>query len=190
MRTILISIILFTMSLHGFAQFKYEKESRANKKDVPAYAVNFVDSLNFSSKVKWYKEIGYNTVSFEAKTKYKGKRYSIEFSEDGAFEDIEIEIKSNEIPSETLNKVSIILSENYSEYSIEKIQAQYSGDARIILEYFKNKGSKAEVTINYEIVVASKVDGSFKMFEYLFTKEGEFLHKKAITIKATDNIEY
>jgi hypothetical protein len=190
MRTILILMFLFTLSLSGFAQFKYEKESRVNKRDVPAFARNFVDSLNFSSKVKWYKEIGFSTVSFEAKTRHKGKRYSVEFSEAGSFEDIEIEIKPNEIPSEVYNEISNYLTHKHINYSIEKIQIQYSGDANGILDYFNNIGSGSDLVTNYEIVVTGKMDGTFKMIEYLFSKDGSLLQMTPITSDRTDNIEY
>jgi hypothetical protein len=190
MRTNFILIMLFALSVHGFAQYKYEKESRVKKSDVPANAISFVDSISFSSSVKWYKEIGFNTISYEAKTKYKSKKHSIEFSDDGSFEDIEIEIESNEIPSETFNIISKYLSEKHNKYSIEKIQIQFSGNKNLILEYLQNTRTSIGIVTNYEIVISGKVDGSFTMLEYLFSKNGEFIQKTQITLNRTENIEY
>jgi hypothetical protein len=190
MRTILVIILLFTLSLSGFAQFKYEKESRVKANDVPSDIRNFVDSFNFSSKVKWYKETGFSNVSFEAKTMFEGKRYSIEFSEAGVFEDIEIEIKSTEMPSEIFTKISEYFSQNHSAYSIEKIQIQYTGDINMILESFKKKWSDNNLVTNYEIVLATKLDGTFTRIEYLFSENGSLLQMTPITTERTDNIEY
>jgi hypothetical protein len=190
MKPNLILIMLFTFSLQACAQFKYEKESRVKENDVPTNAIKYVDSINFNSRVKWYKEIGLNTTSFEAKTKYKGKKYSIEFSEDGSFEDIEMEIKSNEIAAETFKIISKYLSENHDKYSIEKIQIQYSGNKNLILEYLQNNNENIGFETRYEIVISSKVDGSFTMLEYLFSKNGKFIQKTQITLNRTDNIEY
>lgn len=183
-------MMLCALSVQGFAQIKYEKESRVRKSDVPEDARNFVDSINFNSTVKWYKEVGFNTISYEAKTKYKSKIYSIEFSGDGTFEDIEVEIKSNEIPSEAFNNISKYLSEKHTKYSIEKIQIQYSGNKNLIMEYLHSKSAGNGFVTKFEIVISGKADGSFTMLEYLFSKNGEFIQKAQITLIRTDNIEY
>jgi hypothetical protein len=190
MRVIIILILILTASLHGYAQYKYEKEYRVKQENVPALAVNYLDSLNFKSKVKWYKEIGINSNSFEAKTKYKGKKYSVEFSEEGFFEDIEIEIELSEIPSLTLNSISKYLAENYSKYKIEKVQVQYSGNKNLVFDFLLYQNINDELIINYEIILSSKIDGAFKMFEFLFSNSGNFIQKKEFVLKRTDNIEY
>lgn len=190
MRPIVVLLTLFTFYLQGFAQVKYEKETRLKNKDVPARAKNFVDSMHFKSNVKWYKETGFSTSSFEAKTKFDDKSYSIEFSEDGSFEDIEIEIESNEMPSETSDNVSRYLSEKHPGYSIKKIQIQYSGNPKVVLDYFRNKKSDIGLVTNFEIVISCKLDGSFTMIEYLFSGNGEFIKKAPIVLQRSDNIEF
>lgn len=190
MKIIIILIMLFTSSLQGYTQYKYEKESRIRKSNVPANAINFVDSVNFNSKVKWYRETGLKSISFEAKTKYKGKDYSIEFSEDGSFEDVEIKIESSEVPSTTFDIISKYLSEQHSRYTIEKVQVQYSGNKKSVLEFLQNKSTNVNFVINYELKISSKVEGSFKMFEYLFSENGKFIQKSQIILRRTDNIEF
>jgi hypothetical protein len=182
--------MLFTFCLEGFAQVKYEKESRLKNRDVPAMAKNFVDSMHFDTNVKWYKETGFSASSIEAKTKFNGKSYSIEFSEDGSFEDIEIEIVSNDLPSETFDIVSRYLSERHPGHAIEKIQVQYSGNPTVVLDYFQNKKSDNGLVINFEVVISCKLDGSFTMIEYLFSWNGEFIKKAPIVLQRSDNIEF
>ena len=87
-RFVLVLSSILLIAFHGFSQAKYEKEFRIKEKYVPSVALNFVDSMTFDSKVKWYKEIGLNRITIEAKAKYKKERYSIEFFENGVFKDV------------------------------------------------------------------------------------------------------
>lgn len=190
MRFFFIFIVLACTALTGFAQYKYEKEIGIGKKDIPPKALSFIDSLQINSKIKWYKEIGQDKISFEAKAKHKGKKTSIEFSDIGTFEDIEIEIKPKEINTDTHAKISQYLASQYAKYSIEKVQIQYSGDPNAILDYFIKGGSISSITIRFEIVISTKVDGSFARFEYLFSENGELIQKWLIPAKMNDNIEY
>lgn len=183
-------IMLIAIATNGFAQFKYEKEYRIHKRDVPESALSFVESIGFDSKVRWYKEIGYDRVSFEAKTKHRGKRYSVEFSSDGIFEDIEIEITASEIPGETFARINEYLTAEFQSYSFEKIQIQYTGDPDQVLAYFKDMTDRSEVTVNYELVISTRMDNSFVRFEILFSDEGAFIQKSQIVLKNADNIIY
>ena len=185
MRTFIFIISLIYISTHGFTQTKFEKESRVKINDVPTVAVEYVNTFNFQSKVKWYKETCINSISFEAKTKHNGNNYSIEFSEDGSFEDIEIEIKSKEISPEFFKIISNYLTERHKKYSIKKIQIQYIGEKSLISDFIKNQNKRAEIQVNYEIVISSKEEGSFKMFEYLFSEKGDFIKRAQIELKRT-----
>jgi len=140
--------------------------------------------------VKWYRETGYSTISFEAKTKHKGKRISVEFSENGTFEDIEIEIRTDEIPRNAFSKVSDYLLASHEKYKIDKIQIQYSGEPNIVLNYFLTIEVAGDLVINYEVVINTKAEGAFARFEYLFDKDGEFIQKRRIKLSMTDNIEF
>lgn len=185
-----ILILLISFASNGFAQFKYEKEYRIQKRDVPEKAFAFVESMEFDSKVKWFKETGYDRISFEAKTKRDGRKYSIEFSADGIFEDIEIEIETSEIPEDTYNKITECLTAEYQQYSFEKIQVQYTGDPDQVLAFISSKAKSSEITVNYEIVIATRINKSFVRFELLFSHEGDFIRKSEIVLKNADNIIY
>ncbi|MCB0628439.1 MAG: hypothetical protein KDC80_01360 [Saprospiraceae bacterium] len=185
---VLISIIAFTHP--GFAQTKYEQEIRIRQIEVPKKAGDFVDGMQLTRKIKWYKEIGHLRTSFEAKTKYKGKRLSIEFSGNGNFEDLEVEIHTNEIPPDTYKNISEYLSGTLGKYVIEKIQIQYRGDPKSIRRYTQHLGSDGDLIIHYEVEVAAKMDGSFVKFEYLFNEDGAFVKQSRIIQKVTDNIVY
>ena len=190
-RFVLVLSSILLIAFHGFSQAKYEKEFRIKEKYVPSVALNFVDSMTFDSKVKWYKEIGLNRITIEAKAKYKKERYSIEFFENGVFKDVEIEIKPYKIPYSTFSKISGFLSQRHKKYKIEKVQIQYSGDRNLVLMFLReNRNNSEGITISYEVVISTKMDGNYLMLEYLFSETGEYLQSNEIISRRNDTIDY
>lgn len=188
-RIILIStFLLFQQFLT--AQKKYESESRIDKKVVPKSAVQFIEQLNFSSKIKWFKETGLTSYSFEGKTKYKGKKYSIEFDSIGQLEDVEIEVSKKEMNSSVLSKIDTYLKKDLSKYRIRKIQIQYSGNIDLVRKKIQINEHSQDLKTCYELVVSAKVNNKFQKFEYLFSDSGEFILRKTIVLVNTDNLEY
>ena len=186
----ILLLLLSSATLEAFSQQKYEKEVRIKESEVPEDALEFVNSLEISSKIKWYKEQGLDRTSFEAKTKYKGERLSIEFSENGTFEDLEVQKEIEMVESDAYEELTRHFQSELPRYSVKKIQFQYLGDEDDVLEFFLDGELEDDVELNYEIVIATKVDGSFTMFEYLFDEDGEFIRKSKIILKMSDNIEY
>ena len=183
-------ICLIFISVSGYSQIKFEKEERIKQDDAPTNAVSFVDAMHLSGKIKWFKEIGYNKISYEAKTKHKGKRLSIEFSKDGTFEDVEIEIKTTTIEETTFNAISDYLLGAHAKFKVNKVQIQYSGDTNHILNYFLSEEDTKVLIINYEMVITTKTNGAFAQYEYLFNKNGVLIQKSRITSRMTDNLEF
>lgn len=189
MRYLLI-VAIISCWFHSNAQQKFEKEVRIDASEVPEKAVGFVEQLQLSKKIKWYKETGFNTTSYEAKTRHNGKRLSIEFSIDGTFEDVEIITNEKSIPATSLTKIKEHLGEKHAKYRFDKIQTQYIGSSQQIKMFIKDLKPGSALTINYEIVISTKVDGAFVLFEYLFDSSGTFLSRARVVQKMTDNIEY
>jgi hypothetical protein len=185
-----ILFMLLLIASNAFAQYKFEKENRIRKADVPEEASSFVDAMAFDSKVKWFEEIGYDKTSYEAKTKRDGKKFSIEFSAEGVFEDVEIEIETNGIPKNTYSRITDYLSTEFQKYSFEKVQIQYTGDPDQVLAYFSSEATQSALTVNYEIVISTRIENSYVRFELLFSEEGNFIKKSKIVSKNVDNIIY
>lgn len=182
--------VLFLFSLKGYSQPKYEKELRISALAVPLSAKSFVDSFSFDKKIKWYKEIGIDQVSYEAKTRYKGENYSIEFSEDGSFKDVEIKISANKIPADVFSGIHAFLTQKHKNFKLERIQIQYEGDRNAVLAYLQKKTGKEKVAIGFEIVLSTKTGGEFQTLEYFFSETGEFIRMYHIILSKTDHIEY
>ncbi|NND34016.1 MAG: hypothetical protein HKN76_15615 [Saprospiraceae bacterium] len=187
----LVGFIL--LSLHvtiAAGQTKFEKELRIRGEVVPRGALTFIDSIPIKNKVKWYKEIGINRTSIEAKTRFKGQRYSIEFSQDGKLEDVEIQIKWKNLPDEARSNITTHLKSIYSRYTIDRIQIQYTGKTTSILAKLRDGKSSEAITTNYELVIAVKVSKTHKLYEYLFSESGRFLQSVEIMTQNVDNIEF
>lgn len=189
MKTILMLVGLLVFSNMGFAQFKYEKETRIRRGSVPENALNMIDAMNFSRKVRWFKETGFEKISIEAKTKHLGKRYSIKFSENGNFEDAEIEIKTADIPAETFERINEYLVSELGRFSIQKVQIQYTGNQNDVLSYLQNGLKTKGITTKFEVVVSTKTLQTFVQYEYLFSESGIFISRSQIVMRRSDNIE-
>lgn len=190
MKKILFFILTFTFASSGYSQVKYERERSIPQNQVPEAALLFVKELNFNSRVKWYKETSIEKISYEAKTRFNGKRHSVEFARDGSFEDIEIEIRQAEIPSPALKAILEQLNASYQKYKIEKIQVQYSGPPKEVIAFFNNQQPHPDIITRYEIVISTRVQDTYSMFELLFSEQGEILKTSRIILKNTDNIIY
>lgn len=184
---LLFGLLLIQFS---FSQEKYEREIRKSENDIPKKAVDFINTLNFNSKIKWYKEFGLNSASFEAKTKLNGRKYSIEFDSIGNLEDAEIIIKEAQIQDLIFRKIKSRLKTDKNKFKIGKIQIQYSGNNKSVKQKILNNENNAKLITRYEIIVTAKVNKKFQKFEYLFSDSGEFIQSKIIILKNTDNLEY
>jgi hypothetical protein len=187
--TILITLLLVG-NTHIIAQQKYEREVRIQTEDVHPDALQFINNTPINTKIKWYREIGLDTTSIEAKTKYNGQRYSIEFSENGILEDIEVEIKTRDLEETIFNSLKKTIENTYGNFKLEKIQLQYTGNPELLKSVFNTNPVPDAITIKYELVISSKESGTFKQFELLFNEALELVSTTEIITKNNINIEY
>jgi|SRR5690606_13810611 len=173
-----------------FSQEKYEKESRLKQDDVPYSALNFIDSLSLKNKVKWYLEEGIESKSVEAKFKRNGKKYSVEFDTFGNIEDVEIEMKWDDLQGPLKKPISTRLNEDCIKHKIVKTQIQYTGN-RVAL-FLKLLGGEpiGNLTVKYEIVVKCRSEKNTELFEYLFTDKGQLISASTIVFKTSNHLEY
>lgn len=183
--TILFSLTVLSVS---FSQQKFEKESRISDKNVPETAKQLVNQITPNCTIKWYKEENLNSQSIEAKTKYQNKKYSIEFNLDGTLQDVEVQQKATHIKTSVLKSITTYLKTNYLKHKLKKIQVQYVGTSKQIVNYFNNNLN--HITINYEIVVKVKTENGKQLLEILFDSEGNMLKSDVIIFRNTDNLEF
>lgn len=189
-KLLLFTSLLILWNQPGTAQNKYEREFRIKEKEVPEYALQFLEAMHLSRKIKWYKEEGLSEETIEAKTKHRGCKYSIEFDLKGEIEDIEKVIKWKDIPPSTRSKIDHFINENHQKVRKDRIQVQFTGKREDLVQLISNKKIIKALQIKYEIVLKAKTNNKYEDIEYLFSDDGS-LEKKAIIIsKNTDNLEY
>ncbi len=103
---------------------------------------------------------------------------------------MEIEISAEDIPSGVNQKIQDFLYSEFGRYAIEKVQLQLSGNKELIRDQFRYRSDLLGVEVHYEIVISTRLEGSFVMFEYLFSETGTYVSRARIVEKSTDNIIY
>jgi len=189
----LLALLLLFFVTTGWAQNKYEREFRIKKSQFPENAYAYLtNELENASRIRYYKEIDSNKVSFEVKFKKDRLFYSIEFDSAGELEDVEILIKEVDIPKSSFEAIDAYLEKNFSKYRIRKIQQQYS---RVAFGSITNTLKKAfqnliDPKINYELIVGGKTDGNYQDYEILFDAEGNFISLRKSLPANYDHVLY
>ena len=187
------TIVLFILILVSFqiAAQKKEHEQRVDKDSVPEKALKFVEQIKIDMKhPRWYKENTSGKRSYEIKFVYDHQLHSVEFNEVGLIEDIEVMIKKRKLKPEVLRTINNSLDEIYDKYKIVKIQKQFSSEKEDDLIKILNQGISEDVVVKYEIEFEAKQNGSWKMYEGTFTKDGRLESKREIVIRSTENLNY
>lgn len=193
LKLICLLLLMFPYSQVITCQTKYEKEERIKISDLPKMTLSILETLPENCKrIKYYKETDNEKVSYEIKFKFKKQSYSIEFSENGFLEDIEIIIKFKNIENLIGTQIKKHLNQSYTKYKFTKIQEQY-------IYYPKNDTSefihnvmfkKQKIKPNYEIIAEVKNGKQHKIKEFLFDENGEFLNYRILDPTSYEHVLY
>lgn len=176
-----------------FSQNKYEREFRIRKSQFPEKALTYIsEKLEDAKRIRFYKETDSAKTSYEAKFKKERLWYSVEFSEEGDLEDIEILIKPVDIPNAVFSKIENYLATHFTKHRIRRLQQQYpitKGEApeTTVKNAFQNLMLPS---INYELIVSGKNEKVFEQFEILFNAEGDFVSQRKSLPPNYDHVLY
>jgi len=185
------SLLLFFISASGLlAQEKFEKEYRLKTETVPLLARQFVDSLPFNRRIKWYAEVSELGKTVEAKTKFERRRYSVEFDSAGKLLDVEIGISFEDIPEKVQAEIMRNLAAEFEKFSLKKIQEQLTGTRENLLAHLAQGQGKTGLTTRYELIVKGSKDGEKHEFEFTFSAQGQQEKKAKLVFRNTDNLQY
>ena len=182
-KIILLLVFAFAKADNIIAQqdnnTKVEQEERIDITYFPIQARDMVFTLSKArKKIKYYKETDGSLITYEAKFKLNGHKYSIECDQKGILIDIEVLIKKKEIASSVLNIITNNLKEISNRFKVEKIQKQFVINHQDSLS-ISNRLESNDFD-NYEMIVAFKKDNKIYRKEILFSKEGELLKQRSV----------
>jgi hypothetical protein len=172
------------------AQVKTERETRVSRRNVPEQAREFInETFEGFKRVRWYFEESNEGNSYEAKFRWQRKQYSVKFDTTGKLVDIEWIIAFEEIPETAKENIMGYLNQNFTSFRILKIQKQLLGDEDD-LEDFIDEDEYDDVTINYEFEIQGKTPDENKLWEILFSSEGEVLLRREINLPDNFNLDF
>ena len=183
-------LLLLLLPLASFGQTKVEQETSVAAAEVPEQAVDWVNKAYPEKKrLKWYKEISNEGASYEAKLKYCGRWHSVEFSEEGQLEDVEIDHKLDELPNAFQDILQQYLQDNYQRHRVYKVQVQLSGNSQLVAEAIQ-AGKLPQLTVRYELEYFGRVQGEDETWEGLFTEDGKPLQQRKIKQSTNANLVF
>ena len=194
-RLVLFSALFF-LSSFTVAQVKYEKEERIPIDDLPSVVQALLPQLQFNAKrIRYYREFDGDKESYEVKFQKHGTHFSIEFSQDGSLEDIEMLIKKSDLPSSVMTS----LNDTFPRCKLTRIQKQFvhpkdadpANTLRIVLsDHHDALNHKLIDEANYEIEAQCVTKNGLQKKELLFSSGGKLLSTRTIIAEADDHIIY
>ncbi len=129
----------------------------------------------------WVKEINFERRSYEAKILWNKLPASIEFDSTGAFEDVEITIAKNKVPAAVRKNIGQIIKHHFVKFNYAKFQLQFTGTQHELIKRMAQNDEQAQVTVKYEIELYGKIKTAWRMYEYLFDRNGLLEQKREIS---------
>ncbi|MHA7842160.1 MAG: hypothetical protein ACX93I_02495 [Winogradskyella sp.] len=186
-------IVLLCFYQFVFGQTKNEKEERITESEFPEAAIEVIKGLpNDCKRLRFYKETDGKKQSFEVKFKYKRKRYSLEFSEDGVIEDLEVLTKFKLLSERVKVKINDYFKDSFKKHKIIKLQQQYVYSVELNAITFVNnivKNTSSEAP-NLEIIAEVKSDKERDVREFTFNPLGEFVNFRILNTTSYEHVLY
>ncbi|WP_299366086.1 hypothetical protein [Winogradskyella sp.] len=188
--------LLFVLLCFGqlvLGQTKNEKEKRIKLSAFPITAQNIIETLpKHCKRINFYKETDGEKLSFEAKFKYKGKRYSLEFSDQGLIEDLEVLTKFKAVETSIKTRIKDYFKSSYTKHKVIKVQEQYVFDSQFEPSQFITQvlSQDSGIVPNFEIIAEVKANKQRHLREFTFNKDGALLSFKTINPTSYEHVLY
>lgn len=193
----LICAILVSLSFHHLSaqNIKIEHEKRIKKIDFPEPILEQLEPiLKNSTANKFYLEFDGENYFYELKTKHKGEKLSIKFTDKGQLIDVERLFELRKIEPNSAKKIKEYLDQNFKKYKIKRFQIQYSTKDEEVsedfIEDFLEKDTE-DMIINYEMEAeVLHEDGQSTLEEFLFDANGNLIQQRKVKRRDEDFILY
>jgi hypothetical protein len=149
---------------------KQEVETTAKASDLPAASLALLTPmLNRATDVRYFRESDGQSRSYEVKFWLDGARWSVEFSADGTFEDVEVERTLTDLPSDTAAAIRATLRDRFSKHTVRKLQIQYT-------TWPPDLGSP----MAYELIVEGTTRSELGVFELKLDTKGSIVSERRV----------
>lgn len=166
-----LTFLLMAAGQWLFAQ-KIEVEKRVPEDELPVAALELLNERFDARKCKrYYLESDGDTTNFEAKFKWQGECYSVEFFKNGQLKDIEKKVDFKKIPPATQAKINERFRQDFKKFKVKKVQEQTM------------PGQNGR---RYEIEVKGKNDEGTAYFEFLFEETGNLVERRKIILPSNN----
>ena len=149
---------------------KVEREYEIGGDEVPEAIPAFLDSAYAKTppeRLRFYRDVGEDGATVEAKFKIDGTRYSVEFADDGAWLDTEVEVPIDEIDDAVWDRAACARwTDTFELFRVVRVQHHRGADGA---EY-------------YEAELRVRVDREWLGYEYQLGLDGEILAEKEILL--------
>ncbi len=193
---VLLSVLFRIAASESFAQeLKREKEEKIKRDQMPDKAMNILQGiLKNARRERYFMETDGESRSFECKLRINRRRMSVEFTEKGSLEDVEVVITLQELPEDIRRNIRQYLEEHYNRYMVRRMQKQYSTrdpdiDPASVINAALS-GVDQGLTIRYEFEVDGERDRQLVSHELTFDQRGMYIGKRIIIRRQIDNILY
>ncbi len=187
-------ILLALTGLHPLsAQVKTEREYRIRKEQFPTAALELLGNrLDDVRRLRFYREVDSNRVSFEMKFKKDRLHYGVEFTPEGVLASIEVQIKPVDIPEDSWASVQAALSDRFTKFRVRRIRQQYpraafESDEQTLRNAFQNL---LLPELRYELALQARTDQGQMQYLALFDSEGTLLSLRKALPANYDHILY
>lgn len=190
--TILLTFGLFSTA---FSQSeKNEVERSVNRNDMPDKVLSLIDEFWPDLRgIKYFEQTDGEETTYEVKLEWQGDQYSIEFSTEGAVQDVEKLIEFEDIPESTRAAITRDLESQFNKYRLTRIQIQFlaadeddEDDSDFIDDILEEDAEDYE--IRYEIELDGENRRELGSFEMLYDESGKLIEKRRIVRRSLDNI--
>ena len=143
--------------------------------------------------IRYFVQTDGEETTYEVKLEWQGDQYSIEFSMEGAIQDVEKLINFDDIPESARKAITQDLESQFNKYRLTRIQIQFlatdeddEDDADFIDDILEQDAEDYE--IRYEIEVDGDNRSELGSFEMLYNSSGSLIEKRKILRRSLDNI--
>ncbi|CAL2107091.1 conserved hypothetical protein [Tenacibaculum sp. 190524A02b] len=189
--TLFITLLLYTC--FSFCQVKYEREYRVSQEEAPLKSIETIKNLGYKKKIKWYAEESQDGKTYEAKSYYKGRKHSCEFTEKGELIDIEIKVNFKLLSQKTQQIIKNVLFKKFKKIKIKKTQIQFKPQKTTSLNTLIKSDDITileQLATNYELIIKGKTSNGYSKYEFLISNKGELIKELKFTPSNSDNLEF